>query len=90
VRGFKEGDAELRGVSFDHFGGGGEQRWRNVDPKRFRSLEIDHRLKLCRLLDGNRRRTGGIEHFSEKFTKPMTASWQTLGSPELTPESNAS
>jgi 3-hydroxyacyl-CoA dehydrogenase len=29
---------------------------------------------------------GGIEHFFEQFTKPMTAWWRTLGSPELTPE----
>src|ERR1700686_369342 len=29
---------------------------------------------------------GGIEHFFEQFTKPMTAWWKTLGSPELTPE----
>jgi 3-hydroxyacyl-CoA dehydrogenase len=28
---------------------------------------------------------GGIEHFFEQFTKPMTAWWKTLGSPELTP-----
>jgi 3-hydroxyacyl-CoA dehydrogenase len=27
---------------------------------------------------------GGIEHFFEQFTKPMTAWWKTLGSPELT------
>ncbi len=29
---------------------------------------------------------GGIEHFFAQFTKPMTAWWKTLGSPELTPE----
>jgi 3-hydroxyacyl-CoA dehydrogenase len=29
---------------------------------------------------------GGIEHFFEQFTKPVTAWWKTLGSPELTPE----
>jgi 3-hydroxyacyl-CoA dehydrogenase len=29
---------------------------------------------------------GGIEHFFDQFTKPMTAWWKTLGSPELTPE----
>ncbi len=29
---------------------------------------------------------GGIEHFFEQFTKPMTAWWKVLGSPELTPE----
>src|SRR6267154_1973804 len=29
---------------------------------------------------------GGIEHFFEQFTGPMTAWWKTLGSPELTPE----
>ena len=28
---------------------------------------------------------GGIEHFFEQFTGPMTAWWKTLGSPELTP-----
>lgn len=28
---------------------------------------------------------GGIDHFFEQFTKPMTAWWQVLGSPELTP-----
>jgi len=28
---------------------------------------------------------GGIEHFLEQFTGPMTAWWKTLGSPELTP-----
>src|ERR1700687_814285 len=28
---------------------------------------------------------GGIEHFFEQFTKPMTAWWKVLGSPELTP-----
>jgi 3-hydroxyacyl-CoA dehydrogenase len=29
---------------------------------------------------------GGIEHFFEQFTKPMTAWWKVLGAPELTPE----
>jgi 3-hydroxyacyl-CoA dehydrogenase len=29
---------------------------------------------------------GGIEHFFEQFTKPMTAWWKVLGSPELTPD----
>lgn len=29
---------------------------------------------------------GGIEHFMQQFTGPMTAWWKTLGSPELTPE----
>ena len=29
---------------------------------------------------------GGIEHFLQQFTGPMTAWWKTLGSPELTPE----
>jgi len=29
---------------------------------------------------------GGIEHFFDQFTKPMTAWWKVLGSPELTPE----
>src|SRR5712672_557508 len=28
---------------------------------------------------------GGIEHFFEQFSKPMTAWWKVLGSPELTP-----
>jgi 3-hydroxyacyl-CoA dehydrogenase len=29
---------------------------------------------------------GGIEHFLEQFTGPMTAWWKTLGSPVLTPD----
>jgi 3-hydroxyacyl-CoA dehydrogenase len=29
---------------------------------------------------------GGIEHFLHQFAGPLTASWKTLGSPELTPE----
>lgn len=29
---------------------------------------------------------GGMEHFLEQFTGPLTAWWKTLGSPELTPE----
>ncbi|MBC9034341.1 3-hydroxyacyl-CoA dehydrogenase [Sphingomonas sp. JC676] len=29
---------------------------------------------------------GGIEHFFEQFAGPMTTSWKSLGSPELTPE----
>jgi 3-hydroxyacyl-CoA dehydrogenase len=29
---------------------------------------------------------GGIEHFFEQFAGPMTAWWKTLGTPELTPE----
>jgi 3-hydroxyacyl-CoA dehydrogenase len=29
---------------------------------------------------------GGIEHFFEQFTGPMTALWNVLGSPELTPD----
>ena len=29
---------------------------------------------------------GGIEHFFQQFTGPMTAWWNTLGSPVLTPE----
>jgi len=29
---------------------------------------------------------GGIEHFLQQFTGPMTAWWKTLGSPVLTPE----
>jgi 3-hydroxyacyl-CoA dehydrogenase len=30
-------------------------------------------------------RPGGIEHFFEQFTGPLTAWWTSLGSPELTP-----
>src|SRR5215475_152363 len=30
--------------------------------------------------------SGGIEHFFQQFTGPMTAWWKVLGSPELTPE----
>src|SRR6201991_2380998 len=29
---------------------------------------------------------GGMEHFLQQFTAPMTAWWKVLGSPELTPE----
>ena len=29
---------------------------------------------------------GGIEHFFQQFSGPMTAWWETLGSPALTPE----
>ena len=29
---------------------------------------------------------GGIEHFFQQFTGPMTAWWKVLGNPELTPE----
>ena len=29
---------------------------------------------------------GGIEHFFQQFTGPMTAWWKILGSPVLTPE----
>jgi 3-hydroxyacyl-CoA dehydrogenase len=29
---------------------------------------------------------GGIEHFFDQFTAPMTAWWNVLGSPELTPD----
>ncbi|MGB4864307.1 MAG: 3-hydroxyacyl-CoA dehydrogenase family protein [Hyphomicrobium sp.] len=29
---------------------------------------------------------GGIEHFFQQFTGPMTAWWKTLGSPVLTPK----
>src|SRR5262249_43801154 len=29
---------------------------------------------------------GGIEHFFQQFTGPMTVWWKTLGSPEMTPE----
>src|ERR1700690_2025535 len=29
---------------------------------------------------------GGIEHFFEQFTRPLTAWWKTLGNPELTPD----
>jgi hypothetical protein len=29
---------------------------------------------------------GGMEHFLKQFTGPMTAWWNVLGSPQLTPE----
>jgi 3-hydroxyacyl-CoA dehydrogenase len=29
---------------------------------------------------------GGIEHFLEQFTRPLTAWWKSLGNPVLTPE----
>jgi 3-hydroxyacyl-CoA dehydrogenase len=32
---------------------------------------------------------GGIEHFFEQFTGPLTAWWHVLGTPELTPEARA-
>jgi len=32
---------------------------------------------------------GGIEHFFEQFTGPMSAWWHVLGTPELTPEVRA-
>jgi hypothetical protein len=30
--------------------------------------------------------TGGIEHFFQQFTGPMTTWWSVLGAPALTPE----
>ena len=32
---------------------------------------------------------GGIDHFWDQFTGPMTALWQALGAPTLTPELRA-
>ncbi|WP_346778743.1 hypothetical protein [Burkholderia sp. Ac-20353] len=29
---------------------------------------------------------GGIEHFFDQFTGPMTAWWKVLGSPQITPD----
>jgi 3-hydroxyacyl-CoA dehydrogenase len=29
---------------------------------------------------------GGIEHFFDQFTGPMTAWWKVLGNPEITPQ----
>jgi len=29
---------------------------------------------------------GGIEHFFDQFTRPMTAWWKVLGNPEITPQ----
>ena len=29
---------------------------------------------------------GGMEHFLQQFTGPLTAWWKVLGTPELTPE----
>jgi len=36
---------------FDHLVGAREQRWRHFEAERFRGLEVDHKLVLCRLLD---------------------------------------
>jgi hypothetical protein len=32
---------------------------------------------------------GGIEHFFDQFTGPLTAWWNVLGTPEITPEVRA-
>jgi hypothetical protein len=36
----------------DHLIGNREERWRNFDAERFRSLEVDDQLELGRFLDG--------------------------------------
>ena len=40
----------------------------------------------CLLLNHLGGGQGGIEHFFQQFTGPMTAWWKVLGQPELTPE----
>jgi len=37
---------------FNHLVGMGEQCWRDIEPGRLRSLEVDYWLELCGLFDG--------------------------------------
>jgi hypothetical protein len=47
-----------RRASFHYLVGAGEQRRRHLDPERLRSLEVDEKLKLGRLMDRQVRRLG--------------------------------
>src|SRR5216683_6321581 len=50
-----------RGVSFDHLVGLGEDRWRDGEAERLRSLEIDDQLERGRLHDWQVGRLGALE-----------------------------
>src|SRR5262249_17390858 len=47
---------------FDHFVGSHQQRWRNCKAERLGSLEVDHQLKLGRLLDWQIRRLSSFQY----------------------------
>src|SRR6516162_8435782 len=56
---------QRRGISFDDLFGAREDRRRDRQAERLSSLEIDHQLEFCRLLDRQIRRLGAIENFSD-------------------------
>ena len=47
---------------FDHLVGAAEQRERERDAERFRGLEVDDKLDLYRLIDGQLGRLLALEH----------------------------
>ena len=51
VRGRRSAKNRYRMASFDYLVGGGKQTLRHIEAERLRGLEIDHKLKLGRLLN---------------------------------------
>src|SRR6516164_1640508 len=56
---------QRRRTSFDDLVGAQEDRWRDRQAERLSSLEIDHQLEFCRLLDRQIGRLGAVENFSD-------------------------
>src|SRR6516165_2168965 len=55
---------QQRGISFDDLVGAGEDRWRDPQAERLSSLEIDHQLEGCTLLDRQIGRLGALQDSS--------------------------
>jgi hypothetical protein len=58
-------EADISQLSFYDFVGAGEDRWRNGQPERLRSVEVDDKLKPRRLLDRQIGRLGTSEDLSD-------------------------
>ena len=56
---------------FDHLVGARQERRRDSKPQRLSGLEVNHQLKLCRLLDGKVCRLDALQNFGhEQSTAP--------------------
>src|SRR5262249_57244972 len=59
---------ELRGASFDHLGGAGEQRRRDFEAQSLGGGQVDEEIEFGRLLDGHAGRLGSTQNLVDDLS----------------------